>query len=221
MIELPNFGESFAYENGFYLSCDTSRVAKMLAHYELFKLSLDVPGDIVECGVFKGASLSRFAMMRELFPSPTAKSIYAFDTFGRFPETEYVPDQPVRSKFISDAGENSISAEQMKIVLEHKGIKSGVNYVEGDITDTVPQFISTNPDIQFSFINLDTDIYEPAKTILEFLYPRLAAGGVMILDDYGVFPGETKAVVEYFAGVPVEIRKLPFSETPSFIVKPG
>lgn len=221
MIELPDFSESFAYENAFYLTCGTSRMAKVLAHYELFKLSLNVSGDIAECGVFKGASLSRFAMMRELFPSSTMKSIYAFDTFGQFPDTDYEPDQPIRSKFISDAGENSISAEQMKIVLEHKGINSGVKYVEGDITDTVPQFISINPDIKFSFINLDTDIYEPAKTILEFLYPRLTPGGVMILDDYGVFPGETKAVDEYFAGTPVKIRKLPFSETPRFIVKPG
>ena len=60
LIKLPNFKKSFEYENNFYLSCDITRISKILAQYELYKMVENVPGEIVECGVLKGASLSRF-----------------------------------------------------------------------------------------------------------------------------------------------------------------
>ena len=67
MIELPDFSQTFTYENNFYLSCSPERIGKLLAHYELYKLTRDLPGAMVECGVFKGASLARFSMFRDLF----------------------------------------------------------------------------------------------------------------------------------------------------------
>lgn len=52
LIKLPDFKKSFDYENGFYLTCDITRISKIIAHYELFKMVLDVPGAIVERGGF-------------------------------------------------------------------------------------------------------------------------------------------------------------------------
>ena len=66
MIKLPDFHKPFDYENNFYLSCDNSRIGKMLAHYELLKLSSKIPGCIIECGVFKGISILRFAAFKNL-----------------------------------------------------------------------------------------------------------------------------------------------------------
>ena len=219
MIELPAFDKSFDYENGFYLSCDVTRMSKVLAHYELFKMVLDVPGAIVECGVFKGASLARFAMFRELFGTPYSKKLIGFDTFGEFPQTAFAPDQAKRTQFIETAGNHSISVEQMERVLRHKHCDAFLELVSGDICETVPRYVRDNPALKIALLNLDTDIYEPAVAILEHLYPRLERGGVLILDDYGVFPGETKAVDEYFAGSGVRIRKFPFCMTPCYVVK--
>ena len=92
MIPLPDFSKTFDYENNFYLSCDITRISKLLAHYELYKLTSEIPGAIVECGVFKGSSLSRFAMFRELFGNPYSKKIIAFDIFGKFPTTQFSQD---------------------------------------------------------------------------------------------------------------------------------
>ena len=89
MIEMPDFQQPWDYENAFYLTCDETRMSKVLAHYELFKLALSVPGAIVECGVFKGVSLARWAIMRQIFSSAFSKKIVAFDSFGRFPDTEF------------------------------------------------------------------------------------------------------------------------------------
>lgn len=91
--------------------------------------------------------------------------------------------------------------------------------IKGDITLTVPDYLKSHPELKISLLNLDTDIYEPAVTILENLYPRLVNGGILIIDDYGVFPGETKAVDEYFQNKNVIIRKFSFAKTPSYIIK--
>ena len=117
MIDLPDFKKAFEYENNFYLSCDNTRLSKILSHYELFKLTSDLPGAIVECGVFKGASLVRFAGFRDLFGNPWSHKIIGFDIFGEFPKTVFAEDLKYRENFINAAGSSSISVEQLQEVL--------------------------------------------------------------------------------------------------------
>jgi len=220
MIELPDFTREFTWENNFYLSCQPARLGKVLAHYELFKLVAGLPGALVECGVFKGASLSRFACFRELLDGQAPREIVGFDTFGSFPQTDFEADKAKVQKFVSAAGDQSIAVEQLMGVLAHKRCDDRVELVAGNICETVPAFVRSRPDFEIALLNLDTDIYEPAVVILEHLYPRIVSGGLLVLDDYGVFPGETKAVDDYFQGTGIEIRRFPFCATPCYIVKP-
>jgi hypothetical protein len=219
VIELPDFARAHEYENAFYQSCSVQRISKILAHYELYKLVSDLPGALVECGVFKGCSLLRFAAFRELFESPGSRRLVPFDTFGSFPEAKFPGDEAVRARFVEAAGDQSVSQEQLLSLLAHKGVDQRVELVAGDLRETLPDYVVAHPELRVCLVNLDTDLYEPAKVALEQLYPRLVPGGVMIVDDYGVFPGETEAVDEYFEGRGVRIRKFPFATTPAYIVK--
>jgi len=189
-----------------------------MAHYELFKLSMDKPGSIIECGVFKGISLVRFATFRNLLNNKS-KKIVGFDIFGKFPETKFSQDQKLRKKFIKDAGSNGISKKQLLEILRRKKINSKIELIKGNVIKTIPIYVKKNPRLKISFLNLDTDIYEPAVTILKYLYPKIVKGGILVLDDYGVFPGETKAVDEYFEGKDIKINKFPYSNTPHYIIK--
>lgn len=231
MIELPDFNKVWDYENNFYLSCDPSRIAKILAHYELYKIAENIAGDIVECGVFKGVSLCRFAIFRDILKN-NSKKIIGFDTFARFPETKFnlafhekhgsdssswSTDEEGRKRHV-EISQESISKDQLYTILKHKKIKS-VELVEGDITQTVPKYIKEHKDLKISLLNLDVDIFEPTVTVLEYLYPMISKGGVLILDDYGKFPGETKAVDDYFKDKNVEIKKFTFSQYPRFVIK--
>jgi len=219
MIKIPDFKKAFEYENNFYLSCNSLRIGKFLAHFELYNMAKKSTGEIVECGVFKGASLSRFAMFRELFENKDNRKIIGFDMFGKFPKTKFKADFKKRNNFISTAGEQGISKEQLIKILKNKGIYKNIDLVKGDITKTVPKYLEKNPELRISLLNLDTDIYEPAVTILENLYPKIVKGGILVLDDYGVFPGETKAVDEYFKNQKIKIQKFSYSKTPSYIIK--
>jgi hypothetical protein len=218
MLNTPDPARAWEYENGFYLTASTTRTGKLLAHYELFKLIVDLPGALIECGVFKGASFTRFAAFRQLLMSPHSKKLIGFDVFGNFPETDFLADVKLRDDFVSAAGTEGISVDQLHAVLQQLDVDTNVELVAGDITETVPTYVQANPELKISLLNLDTDIYEPAVVILKELYPRLVPGGVLLLDDYGVFPGETAAVDEYFQGQQT-IRKFPFSNTPCYVIK--
>ncbi|MBN4056218.1 class I SAM-dependent methyltransferase [Rhodothermus sp. AH-315-K08] len=220
MIQLPDATDAFQHENAFYLTCSVDRIAKLVAHYELFKSILPCNGAIVECGVYKGASLSRFAMFRELLEPEGNRELVAFDSFGAFPETEFEGDKYLRDRFVRVAGLDSISREQMMSVLHQKKCENGVQLHEGDICKTVPKVVGERPDLQIALLNLDVDLYEPSVVVLEHLFPRIVPGGILILDDYNSFPGETKAADDYFAGSVYEI--LPSSLYPSiYYVKKG
>lgn len=218
MIELPNFDDAFFYENGFYLSCASSRIGKLIAHYELYRMTEGVPGDILECGVFRGASLMRFAAFRDLFDEKD-KKLVGFDTFHTFPEAKFEGDRQVRDNFVLDTnGGESISRSQLERVIKQKSIEN-VELLEGDITETIPRYLSEHPDLEISLLNLDVDIYEPSVVILDTLFPRIVKNGILVLDDYDTFPGETQAVDEYFKDKDVEIEKLSFCKTPCYIKK--
>jgi len=218
MKKLPNFEKTFDYENDFYLSCGSDRIAKSISQHAFFEKSIKIKGDIVECGVFKGSSFSRLAMYRKVY-GLESKKIIGFDTFGDFPDTEYEKDKKMREDFILDAGVQSISEKQMMDVLHNKKCDYNVELIAGDITKTVPKFVLDNPNTKISILNLDVDIYEPTVTILEYLYPLITSGGILILDDYNTFFGETRAVDEYFKDKNVSINKPIFENTPYFIVK--
>ncbi|MFH1642452.1 MAG: TylF/MycF/NovP-related O-methyltransferase [Nanoarchaeota archaeon] len=219
MIQLPDFKKAFEYENNFYLGCDNTRLSKILAHYELYKRVLDLPGDIVECGVFKGASFVRFAGFRYLFKNPYFHKLIGFDTFGKFPHTSFKDDEKLIKHFFQAAGNQSISKEQLIEVLRNKGIDKNVELVKGNIEKSIPKYIKENPNLKISLLNLDTDFYEPAVAIMDNFWPRIVSGGILILDNYGGFRGETKAVDEYFKHQKVNILKFPFAMNPCYIVK--
>jgi len=216
VIKLPNFHKPFDYENNFYLSCDNSRIGKIIAHYELFKMSSNIPGCIIECGVFKGASLIRFATFLQLLKSN--KKIIAFDTFGKHTTTKISSDHKRRKILLSHVKE-AISEKQLMNILKRKGLEKNIQLIKGDITETVPNYLKLNPKLKISLLNLDVDFYEPSMSILKNFYPKLSKGGILMLDDYGVWDGETMAVDEYFIDKKIKIRKHMFSKTPSYIIK--
>ena len=209
--------QQWDYENGFYLTSHMTRLAKMLAHYELYKSVVNLPGHIVECGVYKGASLIRFATFRAVLESPYSRKVIGFDAFGKFPSQERPSDQEFADMFERQGG-SGISVEQLKEVLAHKSFEN-FELVQGDICDTIPKYLSEHPEPKIALLHVDVDVYEPSVVILNNLYERVVRGGLVVFDDFGTVAGETKAIDEFFAGKDVQIEKLPISHIPSFIRK--
>ena len=132
-IKFPDFKKMYDYETNFHLTMNSERLAKLICHYEIFKKVTNISGDLVECGVFKGTSLARFGLMRELFGSKNSSKIIAFDVFNDvFPNTKYKEDKEIRSNWIKNAGSSSISKKQMSNVFKEQGTKN-YDLIAGDI----------------------------------------------------------------------------------------
>ena len=76
-----------------------------------------------------------------------------------------------------------------------------VRFIVGKVEDTLT--VPANLPDKIASLRLDTDWHASTKIELAVLYPRLAAGGVLILDDYGFWTGARAAVDEYFANRPM------------------
>lgn len=209
--------QQWDYENGFYLTSHITRLAKMLAHYELYKSIINLPGHIVECGVYKGISLIRFSTFREILENPYSRKIIGFDAFGKFPKQDDANDQKFIKKF-EDVGGHGISIDELKEVFDHKSFEN-YELIQGDIIDTVPKYISEHPELKIALLHIDVDVHKPSVVILKNLYDKVVKGGLIVFDDFGTIAGETKAIDEYFSEQNVLIEKLPISQMPSYIRK--
>lgn len=200
------------------------QLGRLLSLYDAYKSVADLPGSVVELGVFKGETLLYFAKLMELMNVyDRAASVIGFDTFQGFPS---VADQDGGDDAGIDrvvGGYNSGSyLDELRAhinVFDHDrlaGHKPRIELVQGDIAATVPDYVQRNPGLRIKILHLDADLYEPTLVGLTHLYPLLVKGGMVILDEYGFkeFPGESKAVEEYFGDTMPTIRKFPFHSNP-------
>ena len=228
MIKLPKFDSQsmYDYETNFHLTMNEDRLAKFLTHYEAFKISKNIPGEIVECGVFKGTSLARFSMFRKIMGGSHTTRLIAFDIFSdKYPNTKFKEDQAQRKHWIKTAGSSSISSSQLKKIFKKNSVNN-FKLIEGDVLKTVPKFKKNNPGLKISLLNIDIDFIEPTLVCLNNFYDCVSKGGVILLDNYAgrgssgkYLHGDTSAIDKFFKNKKISIQKFYFSARPSFIIK--
>ena len=210
-------GDPYEAENSFYLLSHPGRVAKLLAHYELYKMVSHLPGAIIEAGVYKGASLMRFATFRETLETSHSRPIVGFDAFGSFPKeaVEGASDQAFIDRF-EGAGGPGISKEQLAQLIAAKGFDN-VQLIEGDIFHTLPRYLEDHPETRIALLHLDLDVYEPTAFVLDQLVPCMVPGGLIVIDDYDDVEGATRAVDAVCRQSEMPLAKLPHYRVPAFI----
>ena len=173
-----------------------------LAHYYLHALT--IPGKRIECGVFRGFSALRVCeVARAAADRPggyAGEDLHLVDSFAGFPE-------PLEQDFIAmrdrshavsgaafHAGDGAAPEEHLRTLLAgfpHVTIHKG----------WIPAVYSSLPESLWSFAHIDVDLYEATLTSLQYFYPRMSPGGVIVCDDYGstLFPGARTAWDEFCA----------------------
>ena len=215
-----DFTKAWEYENGFNITSHPSRFAKLISHWEIYKRIVDIPGVIVECGVFKGSSLIRFATFREMLESPYSRKIIGFDAFGKFPCQELESDIKYVEYFEKMCG-NGIGKSDLQKVFKRKSFVN-IELIEGNILDMLKIYFDKNPQLKIALLHIDVDVYEATKYCLEFLYSKVVCGGIVLLDDYSTAnAGATRAIDEFFDtnNNNIQIHKNPFYQSPCYIIK--
>jgi hypothetical protein len=163
-----------------------------------------IPGDIVECGVWRGGSLmmSAYALMAA---GDTSRRLIACDTFEGHPRPEDKIDIDVWGRDMAAVhdqltakGETwgKVEESEVRANLESTGYpKDKIVTIKGMVEDTLP----TDRIDKIALLRLDTDWYRSTRHILDHLYPKVSYGGLVVVDDYGHLEGSRKATDEYFA----------------------
>ncbi len=203
---------------------------KFLAHYDFYKQVMRLPGDIVELGVYRGASLLSWANFLEIRNmGDRHKKVIGFDNhkgFGKLDDKDGGENQQLgkmEGGFACNQFEEQLH-DAIRIFDQDRFIpyKPRVVLVKGDIEQTVPQYVEDNPGLRISLLHFDADLYRPTLMGLKHLWPLVVPGGIVLFDEYGIPPweGESKAVDEFFANQKIKIQRLDWCPNPGgFIVK--
>ncbi len=179
--------------------------------YSLYKavnyiLENNIPGDFVECGVWKGGSALLIAKMLA-DKNVTDRKVILYDTYEGMSEPTENDKDIAGEAATTLLQKNSIeiqdsiwcysSFEEVKQNLSVSGLmEENIIMIKGKVEDTIPMQLPTK---LISLLRLDTDWYESTKHELNHLYPLLNHNGVLIIDDYGHWEGCRKAVDEYIS----------------------
>ncbi len=163
-----------------------------------------IPGDLVECGVWRGGSAMMMALaFSEL--EDRARKIYLYDTFKGMTRPETVDirardgaEQVSRWRAFERGDHNEWTYAPLDEVRRNMAStgysEDRIVFVEGDVTETLPAIAPE----KIALLRLDTDWYRSTYHELVHLHPRLVPKGVLIIDDYGAYEGARKATDQYF-----------------------
>jgi len=155
-----------------------------------------IDGDIVECGVGRGHSL--LSLVRLASREGRGRRIWGFDSFEGFPEPS-VHDQSIRNP---KKGNWNVSTPESitKLLAKHQLDLDKLTLVKGFFFESLKSYQGSS----IALLHLDVDLYDSYKTCLEYFWPRITPGGVVLFDEYRgkgqfvKFPGAAKAIDEYF-----------------------
>lgn len=190
----------------------------MLSRVSLFEKIREMPGSIVECGVYRGNSLMLLQQLSlTLEPYAINRTIYGFDTFEGFRsiDTKNDPDDINESMFSDTNLELLESVVSLQDIVRPVSRIPKTFLIKGDIAHTVPSFVSENPGLCISLLILDTDLYDSTKVALLNFLPHMHKGAIVLLDEvcYSRFIGETIALKEVCDLKKVRLKKFPFDST--------
>ncbi|MDA2895415.1 class I SAM-dependent methyltransferase [Mycolicibacterium sp. BiH015] len=157
-------------------------------------LAEDIPGDLIECGVWRGGACILMRAVLAAYGDET-RSVWLADSFQGVPKSDpanYKADKGIRAELV--AGILGVSEDDVKANFERYGLLDNqVRFLPGWFKDTLAEA----PIEQISVLRLDGDLYESTIQALDALYPRLSPGGFCIIDDYSAVKACELAVTDY------------------------
>lgn len=158
-------------------------------------LSDNIPGDLIETGVWRGGACIMLRAILKAYGDTTRK-VYCADSFAGLPKAERDKYPQETNAELHQYKELAISREQVASNFDKYGLlDEQVVFVEGFFADTLPKLSAE----RFALLRLDGDMYSSTIQALDALYPKLSPGGFIIVDDYNFVAACRNAVEDYRA----------------------
>lgn len=177
--------------------------------YNIARSLQHIPGDLAECGVFRASS--SFLMLAA--SQGTGKFLHGFDSFQGLSEPKE------RDTVIID---RTFKWKENDLAVSETFAQNNLSKFNGQFClykGWIPERFNEVKDKTFSLVHIDVDLYDPTLATLEFFWPRLNPGGMIVCDDYGFesCPGAKKAMDDFFARYSLNVAHLTTGQ--GFVVK--
>ena len=208
-VDSPLPSDDLMFNLGLYVR--SSLLVKFLVLHEVYKRVKDIPGAVVEFGVWWGQNLVLFENLRAIHePFNKQRRIVGFDTFDGYKGKGAAPE----SSFYKTSGSHREYLQELLRV--HEGNNAfahmhGVHdLVAGDVTETAPAYFRDHPETIVALAYFDIGAYEPTLAALNAIRPHLIPGSMILFDEltWPGAPGEAIAFKEVFRGTTYAIEKV-------------
>ena len=211
--------------NGFILSPDTKVFGKLLARSLLVNKVKDIPGDIVECGVFKGTGLFTFLKLKRYLCPNSGKKVIGFDFFNSDKLVDSlagIDKEAMKTLFDKRNYEHQANhVKEFNQFIQDSGFKEHeFELVAGDITRTAYEYVESRPGFRISLLYIDLDLDIPTYETLNALWDRVCKGGIVVFDEYGFHKwSEASGADRFFKDKDVQIKTLNYICPTAYVIK--
>ena len=226
---LPS-NDNYQNFNNFIFSDDIKIMGKLLHRFQHFLNVKDIPGDIVEVGVFKGSGMSSFMKFIEIFCPNSNKKVIGFDIFDVVESENILKsdkdiDRESMNVIYDRVDHNDLTLETVTNNLINTKISTDkFILVKGDVEKSIPIFLDENPGFRISYLYIDVDIDRPTYFTLKYLWDRILPGGVIIFDEFEYHKYSESNGVEKFLkekGIDFTVKSTDWMAPTAFMYKKG
>lgn len=226
-LELTQTPQSlFDNFNSFILSNDRRVFNKLISRALLYNEIKNIPGDIVECGVFKGTGMYTFLKLKNILNPNSSKKVIGFDFFNTdelILSIDNKDDKEAMDVLFKERhfSHNQSFKDSFKSQLIRNGFfESEFDLIEGDVSETTRIFSQSNPGFKISLLYMDLDLEIPTYDTLVNLWDNVTRGGFIVFDEYGYHKwSESKGVDRFIKERNLEIKSLDYACPTAYIKK--
>jgi hypothetical protein len=188
--------------------------AKLFAEYALYKKVSHLKGTVIKCGVETEEGFTKVSMFQNVVAKHSTQKVVAFEKLPKsFEHTSLVTRD---GSLLYQTKKTAVNQQKMQDKLLEKGLRP-VEFIPGNVGDSIPDYLVENPECKITYLSINLDNYHASISVLDFFYPRLVLGGVLIIDNYSKKTDDYNAVKDYFRHDPVEINSFSVNKGPHFI----
>ncbi len=206
---------SFPSESGLLLSKPRNQQSeRLVTYYELYKLIKHLNGSILKCGISNDEAFGYFSFFKQM-------NQYRHQQLIAFEKSSSIFETSAENLELTVRVKNATSLEtafNQKNLLK-KGIEEEIEFVPGQLSISIPNFLIKNPELKIALLTIDLDDYESCITSMQYFYPRLVTGGILIINNYYKKQAESLAIQDYFVNQDIIIRHFSLEKGPHYIVK--
>ena len=185
--------------NTLMFSEDTRVFHKMTKKIEIYLKTLELIGDVVEFGVFKGASLALWLKLRNIYEPHSITKVLGFDFYNpsELLDTLHDVDRDLMTDVIDRVDKNDLTVESIHSRLEKFNLDNYI-LVKGDACITSKEFSEKNKGLKIKLLYMDLDLGEPTLRVLQNLWEHVIIGGIVVFDEYAYHAWDESVGVDTF-----------------------